>query len=80
MITSGLLYHPNSSTLRDFQTVIEETLYLGEKKNWLRESSGWTVLQATKNLLKSNVEWKVEGIKSVVDAALDKEEETEDQV
>jgi len=75
LVVSDALFQP-SSTLRDFETVIQEALYLGERKTWLRESAGWLVQTAARRLLSQtteSLEWKDEAVNALVTSALDRE-------
>ena len=70
VIASGLIFAASSS-LHDWQVAIEETVYLGERKAWLRESAGWVVQLATRELLAKTTEqvaWREHGLKAVVRA------------
>lgn len=68
-MSSGFLFRP-ASTVYDWRVAIEEVLYLGERKAWLRESAGWVVQGATRHLLqREDVEWKAEGLQILVNAA-----------
>jgi hypothetical protein len=59
----------DSATLHDWRVAIEEALYLGEHKVWLRESAAWVVQGAVKELLRhSKIEWKDEGLEAVIAA------------
>ncbi|KAK4686071.1 DNA polymerase phi, partial [Tremellales sp. Uapishka_1] len=57
LIQSGALFS-SSSTLADFENVVDQLLLLGQVKAWLRESSWWALIEATRGLLESKVEWK----------------------
>lgn len=49
---------------------IEELFYLGERKTWLRESAGWVIQGATRQLLqRDDVEWKNEALQVLVETA-----------
>lgn len=68
IVTSGVIFRPTSS-LHDWRVAVEETLYLGDRKTWLRESASWVVQCATKQLLSmQDLEWRAEGIQVVVNA------------
>ena len=67
-VASGLIFR-SSSSLQDWRVLIEETLKLGERKTWLRESAGWVVQSATRELMKlTDVEWRDEGLQAVITA------------
>ena len=75
LVTSGILFKispndekQNTIALRDFQTVVEETLVLGERKPWLRESSGWIIREGYKGLTQSAVPWRSAGIQVIINA------------
>ena len=69
VLASGLLFRP-IATLHDWRTAIEECLYLGERRAWLRESAGWIVQIATKRLLQAQeVTWRLDGLQAVLTAA-----------
>lgn len=54
---------------------MEEVLYLGERKAWLRESAGWVIQGATRQLLqREDVEWKAEALQVLIEAAFKRSE------
>lgn len=69
ILSSGLLFRP-AATLHDWRTAIEEVWVLGERRAWLRESAGWVVQSATKQLLlQGELSWRQEGVQTVITAA-----------
>jgi DNA polymerase phi len=66
LIQSQLLFAP-SSTLVDFAAVINQLAGLGKSKAWLRESAWWSIAEAVKGLLKSNVEWKESAVRRLAE-------------
>jgi DNA polymerase phi len=53
------------SSLTDFEEVVDALVVLGDKKNWLRESAWWGILQAAQGLVKSEVEWREEAVQKL---------------
>lgn len=69
VVASGFLFR-STSTFYDWRVAIEEVIYLGERKAWLRESAGWVVQGATRQLLqREDVEWKAEAIQLLIETA-----------
>ena len=54
------------TSLQCFDSVLSELLALGEKKTWLRESCWWTILSALDAITSSNVPWKDEASKLIL--------------
>lgn len=59
---SGALFAP-STTLDDFTLVLDSLLQLGRGKAWLAEAAGWALLRVVRGLLASDVAWKDEATK-----------------
>ena len=70
IIHSGLIARsgtlPTSSTsassLESYELVVSTLVALGEKKSWLRESAWWTLAAGIDAMVKSDVEWKEQGV------------------
>ncbi|WWC87837.1 uncharacterized protein L201_002731 [Kwoniella dendrophila CBS 6074] len=66
IIQSKSLFNLKTSTLIDFENVINELITLGESKAWMRESAWWTLIGSIQGLLESNLEWKDEALKQTI--------------
>jgi len=58
VIRSGMLSNESLSQEDDFKRVVETVWLLGRSKTWLRESSGWIIVEAVKLMANSKVSWK----------------------
>jgi DNA polymerase phi len=70
LINSNKLFTAASS-LKDFKSVIDQLLEIGDVKGWLRESAFWAIVAAMEKLLASEVSWKEDGLRSIVDKTFD---------
>jgi DNA polymerase phi len=52
--------------MEDFKICFGELMALGEKKSWIRESAWWTVLTGVKTLLASDVSWREDAVKALL--------------
>jgi DNA polymerase phi len=68
LINSGKLF---TSGMTEYTSVIEQLLEIGDVKGWLRESAWWGIIGAVRGLLASEVEWKEEGFKLVMERCFD---------
>lgn len=62
---SGALFAA-SSRLEDWEVAVDSLLALAETKAWLAEAAGWALVRATEDLLKSDAEWKEDGLEYLV--------------
>jgi DNA polymerase phi len=58
---------PLVSTPESFKEIITNLIAIGEKKSWLRESAGWTILLAIEQVEGSTVDWKDDAVESLVE-------------
>jgi DNA polymerase phi len=65
VVESGILFQPKAS-MEDFKICFGELMALGEKKSWIRESAWWTVLTGVKTLLASDVSWREDAVKALL--------------
>ncbi|KAF5365721.1 hypothetical protein D9758_003270 [Tetrapyrgos nigripes] len=59
----------HASSLAGFEQIVSELLALGEKKSWLRESAWWTLCLATDSVKDSEVSWKDEALRYILQRA-----------
>lgn len=77
VIRSGLLVREQPlasssiipSSLDSFKSVVTSLILLSEKKSWLRESCWWSIISALEALNASQVLWKSDAIKFLIEAA-----------
>lgn len=75
IIHSGLIARngtlPTSSTSasspESYKLVLSALVALGEKKSWLREGAWWALTAGVEALVKSDVEWKEQGLEATFD-------------
>lgn len=65
VVESGILFQ-SKATLEDFKLCFGELMALGEKKSWIRESAWWTVTTGVKSLLNSEVTWREDAVKALL--------------
>ncbi|KIY68633.1 hypothetical protein CYLTODRAFT_374153 [Cylindrobasidium torrendii FP15055 ss-10] len=75
--TDPLTQSPSASTdassLASFKLVVDELQAIGEKKNWLRESVAWTLVQVLDALQTSSVSWKKDAFVYVLEVVYQKD-------
>lgn len=67
---SGCLFRNETSTIDDFQSVIEQLVTLGAHKGWLRESAWWGIYSVVERLLECDAAWREEAEKWVVERVM----------
>jgi DNA polymerase phi len=78
VVESGILFQSKAS-MEDFKLCFGELMALGEKKSWIRESAWWTVLTGLKTLLTSEVAWREDAVKALLQRIYGTTAETDDE-
>ncbi|TIB82805.1 hypothetical protein E3Q22_00072 [Wallemia mellicola] len=73
LIDSGLIVK-QSTTLEDFKQIIINLTDLGRSKVWLKEATGWTTLNALKQVTKNKVSWLADAVNVTLDILFQGEE------
>ncbi|TIA92729.1 hypothetical protein E3P99_00514 [Wallemia hederae] len=66
IVESGLVSRP-TTTLEDFEEIMRNVTDLGRSKVWLKEATGWTTLNALKEVTDKKVAWLEEGVKKTIE-------------
>lgn len=64
VVQSGALWR---GELSDFEQLLDALVVLGDKKNWLRESAWWGIVQAAERLVGSQVAWQEEAVQMLTE-------------
>ncbi|KIJ68933.1 hypothetical protein HYDPIDRAFT_23808 [Hydnomerulius pinastri MD-312] len=64
------------SSLDSYTDILTYLLEIGEAKSWLRESAWWTIGLAIDTIQASSVSWKVDALKSTIEAVYSNEKES----